>query len=51
MNAIGHHLMHNNAKLKVLYVTTERFMNELINHLQYGKSWNSVKNTGRLIFS
>ncbi len=37
MNAIGHHLMHNNAKLKVLFVTTERFMNELINHLQYGK--------------
>jgi len=37
MNAIGHYIMHNNTKLKVLYVTTERFMNELINHLQYGK--------------
>lgn len=37
MNAIGHFIMHNNTKLKVLYVTTERFMNDLINHLQYGK--------------
>ncbi len=37
MNAIGHQIMGSNARLKVLYVTTERFMNELINHLQYGK--------------
>lgn len=37
MNAIGHYIMANNAKLKVMYVTTERFMNDLINHLQYGK--------------
>ncbi|MDY0232132.1 MAG: chromosomal replication initiator protein DnaA [Candidatus Saccharicenans sp.] len=37
MNAIGHQIMHNNTHSKVLYVTTERFMNELINHLQYGK--------------
>ncbi|MGB9892964.1 MAG: DnaA ATPase domain-containing protein, partial [Candidatus Saccharicenans sp.] len=37
MNAIGHQIMHTNAKLKVMYVTTERFMNDLINHLQYGK--------------
>jgi chromosomal replication initiator protein len=37
MNAIGHYIMNNNAKLKALYVTTERFMNDLINHLQYGK--------------
>jgi len=37
MNAIGHYIMHNNARLQVLYVTTERFMNDLINHLQYGK--------------
>ncbi|MDI6845315.1 MAG: chromosomal replication initiator protein DnaA [Candidatus Saccharicenans sp.] len=37
MNAIGHYIMNNNPRLKVLYVTTERFMNELINHLQYGK--------------
>jgi chromosomal replication initiator protein len=37
MNAIGHQIMQNNTHAKVLYVTTERFMNELINHLQYGK--------------
>ncbi|MCX8159527.1 MAG: chromosomal replication initiator protein DnaA [Candidatus Saccharicenans sp.] len=37
MNAIGHQIMTTSARLKVLYVTTERFMNELINHLQYGK--------------
>jgi len=37
MNAIGHQIMHSNSKLKVMYVTTERFMNDLINHLQYGK--------------
>jgi chromosomal replication initiator protein len=37
MNAIGHQIMQGNSRVKVLYVTTERFMNELINHLQYGK--------------
>ena len=37
MNAIGHFSLHNNARLKILYVTTEKFMNDLINHLQYGK--------------
>ncbi len=37
MNAIGHQIMRSSARIKVLYVTTERFMNELINHLQYGK--------------
>ncbi|MCX6575581.1 MAG: chromosomal replication initiator protein DnaA [Candidatus Aminicenantes bacterium] len=37
MNAIGHFSLHNDARLKILYVTTEKFMNDLINHLQYGK--------------
>ncbi len=37
MNAIGHHALNKNHKLKILYVTTEKFMNDLINHLQYGK--------------
>ena len=37
MNAIGHHVLKDNRRLKVLYVTTEKFMNDLINHLQYGK--------------
>jgi chromosomal replication initiator protein len=37
MNAIGHHILKTNQRLRVLYVTTEKFMNDLINHLQYGK--------------
>ncbi len=37
MNAIGHFTLHNNRRLKILYITTEKFMNDLINHLQYGK--------------
>jgi len=37
MNAIGHHILKDNRRFKVLYITTEKFMNDLINHLQYGK--------------
>jgi chromosomal replication initiator protein len=37
MNAIGHFSLMNNQRMKILYITTEKFMNELINHLQYGK--------------
>ncbi len=37
MNAIGHLTIHNHQRLKILYITTEKFMNDLINHLQYGK--------------
>jgi chromosomal replication initiator protein len=37
MNAIGHFTLNSNRGLKVLYITTEKFMNDLINHLQYGK--------------
>ena len=37
MNAIGHFSLQNDPRLKILYITTEKFMNELINHLQYGK--------------
>jgi len=37
MNAIGHFVILNDSGLKVLYITTEQFMNDLINHLQYGK--------------
>jgi chromosomal replication initiator protein len=37
MNAIGQSAMVGNHRLKVLYITTEKFMNDLINHLQYGK--------------
>ena len=37
MNAMGHALLQNNNRLKILYITTEKFMNDLVNHLQYGK--------------
>ncbi len=37
MNAIGHRLLKKDHRLKILYITTEKFMNDLINHLQYGK--------------
>jgi chromosomal replication initiator protein len=37
MNAIGHRALKINQKLNILYLTTEKFMNDLINHLQYGK--------------
>ncbi|MBM3293122.1 MAG: chromosomal replication initiator protein DnaA [Candidatus Aminicenantes bacterium] len=37
MNAIGHFALHNDPRQKILYITTEKFMNDLINHLQYGK--------------
>ena len=37
MNAIGHSALGKHTRLKILYVTTEKFMNELINHIQYGK--------------
>jgi chromosomal replication initiator protein len=37
MNAIGHHLLNQNRRMKILFITTEKFMNDLINHLQYGK--------------
>ncbi len=40
MNAIGHYTLNNNRRLKILYITTEKFMNDLINHLQYGKILN-----------
>ncbi len=37
MNAIGHYSLNQNRRMKILYLTTEKFMNDLINHLQYGK--------------
>ena len=37
MNAIGHLTLENHRRMKILYITTEKFMNDLINHLQYGK--------------
>jgi chromosomal replication initiator protein len=37
MNAIGHNILNDCRSFKILYITTEKFMNDLINHLQYGK--------------
>jgi len=37
MNAIGHFTLQSDPRLKILYITTEKFMNDLITHLQYGK--------------
>ncbi|MFQ6082848.1 MAG: chromosomal replication initiator protein DnaA [Candidatus Aminicenantia bacterium] len=37
MNAIGHYVLQKVPSLKLLYITTEKFMNELINYLQHGK--------------
>lgn len=37
LNAIGHFTLNSNQSHKILYITTEKFMNDLINHLQYGK--------------
>lgn len=37
MNAIGHNILKSFRSLKIMYITTEKFMNDLINHLQYGK--------------
>jgi len=37
MNAIGHQCLRNDPRLRIIYTTTERFMNEVVNHLQYGK--------------
>ncbi|MCP2598809.1 chromosomal replication initiator protein DnaA, partial [Candidatus Aminicenantes bacterium AC-335-L06] len=37
MNAIGHYILKKSPSVKLLYITTEKFMNELINYLQHGK--------------
>jgi chromosomal replication initiator protein len=37
MNAIGHYILKKSPSAKLLYITTEKFMNELINYLQHGK--------------
>ena len=36
MQAIGHYILFNNAKLKVRYIKTEDFTNELINNIRRG---------------
>ena len=38
MHAIGHHIQTNNPKAKVVYVSSEKFTNELINSIRYDKN-------------
>jgi chromosomal replication initiator protein len=36
LHAIGHFILNKNPNMKVMYVTTEKFMNEMINAIQHG---------------
>lgn len=38
MHAIGHHILENNPKVKVAYVSSEKFTNELINSIRDDKT-------------
>ncbi|NLB20786.1 MAG: chromosomal replication initiator protein DnaA [Clostridium sp.] len=38
MHAIGHHVQANNPNAKVVYVSSEKFTNELINSIRYDKN-------------
>jgi len=38
MHAIGHYILYNNPKLKVVYVSSEKFTNELINSIKDDKN-------------
>lgn len=38
MHAIGHHIKEQNKHLRVAYITSERFMNELINAIRFNKT-------------
>ncbi len=37
MHAIGHYVLNHNADLKLTYISTERFMNEMINAVRYDR--------------
>ncbi|HQX54302.1 MAG TPA: chromosomal replication initiator protein DnaA [Pyrinomonadaceae bacterium] len=38
MHAIGHSIRHRNSSLRVAYITSEKFMNELINAIRFDKT-------------
>ena len=38
MHAIGHYILHNNSRAKVVYVSSEKFTNELINSIKDDKN-------------
>lgn len=50
MQAIGHYIMFNNPKLKVRYIKTEDFTNELINNIRRGGDINDRMNKFRQKF-
>lgn len=45
MHAIGHYILQNNTKAKVVYVSSEKFTNELINAIKDDKNEEFRKNT------
>ncbi len=50
MQAIAHFIINNSPTLKVLYVTSETFTNELIDSVKNQKIQNFVKNIAILIY-
>jgi chromosomal replication initiator protein len=39
MHAIGHKILQDNAELRLVYISSERFMNELINSIRYDRTF------------
>lgn len=39
MHAIGHHILENDPSLSLVYISSERFMNELINSIRYDRTF------------
>jgi len=39
MHAIGHHILENTPGLRLVYLSSERFMNELINSIRYDRTF------------
>ncbi|MFQ5743062.1 MAG: chromosomal replication initiator protein DnaA [Acidobacteriota bacterium] len=39
MHAIGHHILAHNTNLRLVYLSSERFMNELINSIRYDRTF------------
>ena len=37
MHAVGHYVLHHDASLKLTYISSERFMNEMINAVRYDR--------------
>ncbi len=48
LHAIGHHILQQNSKAKILYCSTERFINDYIKLVRTGRA-NELKNTYRTV--